>query len=59
MPEWQDPSHSFQEYLDTAVDSLRARPCCHWRQLSVGRNPVQLLLGDFCRSSVWPRTGDP
>lgn len=29
MPEWQDPSHSFQEYLDTAVDSVRARPCCH------------------------------
>lgn len=25
MPEWQDPSHSFQECLDTAMDSVRAK----------------------------------
>lgn len=27
MPEWQDPSHSFQEYLDIEMDSVRAKSC--------------------------------
>lgn len=29
MPEWQDPSHSFQEYLDSETDSVRAKSCFH------------------------------
>lgn len=44
MPEWQDPSHSFQECLDTAMDSVRAKSYFYRRQLSLW-SPVQLLVG--------------